>query len=242
AVVYQQELTPEWRKIFDDLNSQAKAMGQEADAGLDTLAGTKMVEKRLKKFKGRYLLKNTRPEAREFIRRADKFLKLYPTHPEASWVHRQRAHFAKYAKPEEPATLEDLLVEIKFLTEGKPKNFIKAHERIAEFKARTDEGASDLVTKTSELKTAEKEYYEERIDLAAGLWERDNRQGALGELMPLIWGLSNPTFSDDCARRVTQMPGVLNAMKGYKRGQPAFLAECAEANANFAAFLKKNGL
>jgi hypothetical protein len=235
-------LTPEWRKVFDDLKAQANEMGEEATGAVDDAIGTQRIEKRLKKFTGRYLLKNTRPEAREFIRRADKILKEFPTHPDISWVKRQRAHFAKYGKPDEPATLDDFLVEIKFLTEGKPRDYITAHARIAEFQARTDEGADAIKTKISELKESEKEYYEERIDLAAGLWERDNKQAALGATMVLLWGLSNPAYSDDCARRITQMPGVLNALQGYKRQQPFYLQKCADANANFAAFLKENGL
>lgn len=235
-------LSAEWREIFDDLRDKANGMGKVADVQVDVIKGEQYIDRRLKKFKGRYLLKNTRPEAREFVRRADKFLKEFAGHPDTSWVRRQRDHYAKYGKPNEAATLDDLLVEVKFLTGGKPKNFIKAHKRIAEFRARTEEGASDLVTRLSELKDEEKEYYEERIDQAAGLWERDNKKDSLGQLMTLVWGLSNPVYSDDVARRITQMPGVLNAMQGYKREQASYLKECADANANLAAFLKDNGL
>ena len=235
-------LTPEWRKVFDGLETKAKDMNTETTSLVNEVDGTRYIEKRLKKFKGRYLLKNTRPEAREFVRRADRFLKEYVGHQEYPWVQRQRDHFARYAKPDEAATLDDLLVDIKFRTEGKPRNYIAARASIAKFQTRTDEGAAELATKLSELTTAEKEYYEEQLDLAAGLWERDNTSGALSKIMMLLSGLSNPAYSDDCARRVTEMPGVLNALKGYRREQPFFLKQCSDANANFAAFLKKNKL
>jgi hypothetical protein len=235
-------LTPEWRKVFDALKEKANDMGEETLSLANEVDGTNYVEKRLKKFKGRYLLTNTRPEAREFIRRADRFLEEYPVHPERDWVLRQRDHFARYAMPDEPATLEDLMVEIKFLTEGKPRDFITARARIAEFQVRTNEGEDELQTKLTELTDMEKEYYEEHLDVAAGLWERENYQLALSKLMMLLSGLSNPAYSDDCARRITEMPGVLNALQGYKRDQAFFLKQCSDANANFAAFLKKNGL
>ncbi len=238
---HRSEMSPEWIKIFEGLEVKVGEMGKETNTLASDLAGNAFVDK-LKKYKGRYLQTNKRPEAREFVRRADRFLKEHKNHPDAAWVSQQRKHFARYAKPEELATLEDLLTEVHFLADGRPRDYITARARIAEFQERTDEGADELAARLTEMAEEEKEYYEEHVDVAAGLWERDNKPKALGKLMVLVSGLSNPAYSDDCARRITEMPGVLNALQGYKKEQPFFLKKCANANANFAAFLKKNDL
>ncbi|MCP5020941.1 MAG: hypothetical protein GY930_04110, partial [bacterium] len=235
-------LTPDWSSIFDRLEDQANDMNKETTSTVNVIGGEQYIEKRLDKFKGRYLQRNTRPEAREFVRRADKFLKQFAGHPEEERVKRQRTRFAKYAKPEEPATVEDLICEIHFLADGKPRDYITARRRIAEFQARTDEGSDEINARLTEMDTQEKEYYEEQLDLAAGLWERGEGSQSLSKLMMLLSGLSNSAYSDDVARRITEMDGVLNALEGYHREQSSFLKKCANANPNFAAFLKKNDL
>ncbi len=236
------DLTPEWNLIFDRLEDQANNMNEETTSTVNVMEGEQYIERRLDKFKGRYLQRGTRPEAREYVRRADKFLKQFAGHPDEEQVKRQRDHFAKWAKPEEPATVEDLICEVHFLADGKPRDYITARRRIAEFQARTDEGSDEINTRLTEMDTQEKEYYEEQLDLAAGLWERGEGSQSLSKLMMLLSGLSNSAYSDDVARRITEMDGVLNALEGYHREQSSFLKKCANANPNFAAFLKKNDL
>ena len=238
-------LSPEWQTRFQELEKQIKKEVAAGDMFVDEAEGEKHIDIHLQRFINRKLRDNGRPEAREFMRRADRFLELYPGHSKTDWVKRMKTQFGKFAKMNEPATSEDLLFELFYLTEGSPRDYQKAHDLIAEW-----EGANDPHPEVSAfrsgLASAEAEYYAREMDLAEGLWERntaESRQKALGQALAVMSCLSQDDLAVDGVEKLKGIPKIkdtLQQMKGRKEWQ-GIIDRCARRPA-FAEFMKGMGL
>ncbi len=238
-------LSPDWVKRFEDLEKQIKQEVASGDTFMIEAEGEKHIDMRLQRFIDRNLRENGRPEAREFMRRADRFLKLYPGHSKTEWVERMKAQFGKYAKMQEPATAEDLLFELKYLTEGSPRDYHKANELIAAFQ-KENGPTPEISSFEAGLSAAEEEYYYREMDLAEGLWERntvESRQKALGTALAVMACLSRDDLAEDGVAKlkgVHDIKDVLQSIQARKEWSEP-LAKSAR-RAPFQKFLKELGL
>lgn len=238
-------LTPEWTARFEELEKQIKKEVASGDAFMIEAEGEKHIDMRLQRFIDRNLRENGRPEAREFMRRADRFLQLYPGHSKTDWVERMKAQFGKYAKMNEPPTAEDLLFELKYLTEGSPRDYHKAHEIIAAFQK--DNGPTPEISAfAAGLSASEEEYYYREMDLAEGLWEREtagSQQKALGTALAVMACLSRDDLAEDGVAKLKGVHDIQNVLRALQK-RPEWaepLEQCARRPA-FKAFLKEMGL
>ncbi|HPF13373.1 MAG: FHA domain-containing protein [Planctomycetes bacterium] len=241
-LAHKDELSTEWNLTFERLGKQAKEMAATANKLVDHTEGSKYISERLDTFANKYLKYNGRPEAREYLRRADVFLKQYPDHPDRDRVERLRAQYAKYAQANEPSTLEDLMFELKFLTGGQPRDYIIANERIAEFEGRNGTDTPELVTFKETMKSGEVAFFEKEMDYAAGQWERGAESRALGALIGVIAAVQDPGLADKGLTLLKSlMPRAKKALVGMQSQQKDLLDKCAR-HPDVAAFFKAEGI
>ena len=234
-----QELTPEWSKVFSDLRKRMTAATSKGDDAERNRIGTRFLDKQLKNYITKYLGKNGRSEARVFVRRAEWFLQNWPTHPEADYVRRMKVQFSAVGRMDEASTMADVIWEAKTLTWAYPANYKQAFKVLDEFLDRADASEGAVIrglVASHELE--EKAYFDERLDLAAGLYEDDNKSKALGYCIQLVIGINNESMEHDAAMRITKMAGVAGTLKAIKRDAPEDFHALAK-NATMAAFLRK---
>lgn len=233
------EVTAEWDKVFSDLHKQLIATTSKGDNAERNRIGTRFFDKQIKNYKTKYLSKNERPQARVFVRRAEWFLATWPDHPEADYVRRMKTQFATVGRMGEPSSLADVTWEAKTLTWAYPANYKEAFKVLNEFLDRADAseaGVARGLIATHELE--EKAYFDERMDLAAGFYEEDNKSKALGYCIQIVIGINNSALEDDAAVRITKMAGVGGTLEAIKRDVPEDFNALAK-NATMAAFFRK---
>lgn len=235
----QQELTAEWSGVFGELRKKLVTATSKGDNAERNRIGTRFLDKQIKNYKTKYLSKNERPQARVFVRRAEWFLMTWPDHPEAAYVRRLKTQFATVGRMSEASSLADVTWEAKTLTWAFPANYKKAFKVLNEFLDRAEAGDATVVRgliATHELE--EKAYFDERLDLAAGLYEDNNKSKALGYCIQLVIGINNQSMEDNAASRITKMAGVAGTLEAIKRDAPEDFNALAK-NATMATFFRK---
>ncbi|MEM8713237.1 MAG: hypothetical protein AAGG01_20015, partial [Planctomycetota bacterium] len=181
-----------------------------------------------------------RSYARLFHKRATWFLREYPTHEKVSKVERLLRRVTPVAELDEPATLEDLRIEVKGLTDKRPMNFPEAFAAIDKFIAEN----SDASVKASALeieettRQAEKAFYELQLDKAAVVYDqlkypdKYSPGQAFEDMVAIIQAVEDMGLKADAARRMKGISEV-NAghMRGYKRNRAAAWAKMMQVPA-----------
>lgn len=238
----QADLSADWLTSFRGLREKLKKQNAAGKRVTDNSGGTVFLEKQLKNYINKYLTKNGRSEARVFVKRADDFIERWPTHSDLDWVKRMRAQFATVGRMDEEPTLQDVTWEANTLTWAYPRNYKGAFQVLSDFEASASAAEAATVRGLiSTYKTDEKEYFDERLDLAAGVYEDGAKGKALGYCVELVKGIHDPDMENDAARRITKMAGVESALSGIKKGRPKDF-EMLKKNAILKAYFQEIGL
>ena len=236
------ELSVEWRSYFDSKREQAEAMRGEAQLFARNTTGTKWFATQLEKFQTSYLKRNTRPEARVFLKRIAQFRSDYPRHPKLGWCDRMAERYADVAKLSEPPTMEDLAFEVKTLTWARPRDYKKSFELLEAFLL-TASGGDQMVAKAliQEKLTERKEYFDERILYARKYWNDKEPNKAVGELAQLVAKVGDPAMEDQAADFLLKFPGLDGYLRSYKRDRVSTF-EALMRNESLRAYAASNNV
>ncbi len=238
----QADLSADWLTSFRGLREKLKKQNAAGKRVTDNSSGSIFLEKQLKNYIDKYLTKNGRSEARVFVKRADDFIERWPTHSDLDWVKRMRGQFATVGRMDEEPTLQDVTWEANTLTWAYPRNYKAALQVLSDFEASASAAEAATVRGLiATYKDGEKEYFDERLDLAAGVYEDGAKGKALGYCVELVKGIHDPDMENDAARRITKMAGVKDALSGIKKGRPKEF-EMLKKNAILKAYFQEVGL
>ena len=239
----QTDLTPEWKATFEGYRKQALDMRARAEEETRNVTGNAWFDTQLQRYVDGYLKDNGRPEARVLLKRIAIFRKRWPTHPKLEWCERMERRYASIADLASPPTLADVEWEVKTLTWAKPRDYRAAFAAMASFSESAGDLDREAIARLQAEKTKEQEeHFADQIQEAKHLWEDKNEKGqAVEVLVQLVLKLADETMVADAADRLVRMPGVENALAGYKRDRPVDFAELT-ANERVRAFCKDKGL
>lgn len=202
---------------------------EAAEVAAWNLMGTKEMETQLKGYERKYLKGNdvTRAKARLFVRRCDDFKRRYPKHPELGWVDRFRDRWAAKANLADSNDLEDITWEIKMLTGGKPRDYIKVFSLIDDFLERAEGADRDAALAMYDTQSAEREeYFTDRMQQSRWHWERKEYGQAVEWLVQVITKIGDPAMQEqatDALLKMTNQEGAALTdlyLGGYQRDRP----------------------
>ncbi len=205
---------------------------------------------RLFDYSEKFPVTEDRSYARLFVKRANKFIKDYPTHPDLPRLERLVRRVTPVAVLDEPAIYRDLEIEVKGLTAQKPRDYSSGFAAIEKFVAESNsvdnyEKAEQL---KAELEQSESDFYEAQLDLAAVVYDRGkypdkfNPGQAVADMITIITSCKNEAFKKDAATRITQITEVgPTFLRGYKRQQPDKWVKMMEVPV-LKKFAQANGL
>ncbi len=234
------DLTPEWTKAFARLEKTVSALGKDADTGYNEVEGNKVAQS-LENFIDKKLKSNERPLAREFMRRADRFVKEYTGHSRMDYVQRMRTHFGSIAKMHEPNTFEDLMVELRYLTEGRPRDYFQAKATIEEFESREGIGQQELIDFKAGMDASEEEFKTNELLYAQADWKRGAKPRAVGLVMDVLSAVTSPQRAQECISALQKMDGIKRSMEDLIKRDSPYITK-ASRHPEFVAFLKGLGL
>ncbi len=238
------ELSVEWHSYFDSKREEAEAMRGEAQLYARNTTGTKWFTTQLEKFQTSYLKRNTRPEARVFLKRIAQFRSDYPRHPKVTdgWCDRFAERYAEVAKLNEPPTMEDLAFEVKTLTWARPHDYKKSFELLEAFLL-TARGSDEMAAKAlvQEKITKRKEYFDERILYARKYWDDNEPNRAVAELAQLVAKVGDPAMEDQAADFLLKFPGLDGYLRSYKRDRVSTF-EALMRNESLRAYAASNNV
>jgi hypothetical protein len=236
------ELSEEWRSYFDSKRKEAEVAQGEAQLYARNTTGTKWFATQLEKFQTSYLKRNTRPEARVFLKRIAQFRSDYPRHPKLGWCDRMAERYAEVAKLNEPPTMEDLAFEVKTLTWARPRDYKKSFELLDAFQV-TASGSDQAAAKAlvQEKLTERKEDFDERILYARKYWNDKEPNRAVGELAQLVAKVGDPAMEDQAADFLLKFPGLDGYLRSYKRDRVSTF-EALMRNESLRAYAASNNV
>lgn len=247
-------LTPEWRKTFAALQVRSEALSETSVQLVDNMAGTKYLQTSLRKYESSYLAKEpVRARARIFVQRAQHFLDTWPGHSDAEEVRNKLSRWRVVADLSSPANLEDVLWETETLTWAFPRDYAKAMPMLESF--RVGASGADLTILEGVIKThisEREEYFQDRFEQAAYLWDKGDPSKAIEYLVQLISKIGDPSMSDRAARALVAFHGqlskdgrailnIVDTMKGYKNSRRRDFDRLAR-NSTCRAFFSEHGL
>jgi hypothetical protein len=219
------ELNADWRTYFDGIRERASGMEAEAQLYARNTTGTKIFSTQLEKFQSSYLKRNTRPEARVFLKRIAQFSSDYPRHPKLGWCDRMAERYADIAKLHEPPTMADLAFEVKTLTWAKPRDYKKSFQLLEDFLLTANAGDQAAAKALIQEQTAErKEKFDDRILQAAYYWDNKEPNRAVGVLAQLVAKIGDPAMTDEAADLLLKIPGLDGYLRSYKRDRVSTFA------------------
>lgn len=242
------EITPEQRSAVQANLDKLDSVLSSADEENRNIKGNKWLEERLRKFVDKFDATKSRPHARLFIKRADWFLGVYPTHPERPWIERIKSAVTPAAELGTPQTFEDLEVEVWGSTKYEPKDFVMAYQAIDAYQAvEGDSTASKNLRGT--VDEAEKSFYETALANAAISYNKAQYPDqfkpnlAINDMIRVLSSCKSPSYRSGAATRLLGIseldPKYLS--QHYKRDRPDQWARMIE-DPTFREYCQKNGL
>ena len=248
--MFENELTIEQKAL---LNKELELLNDRL-ANLDDTARNAdakgYLQMRIFDYSEKFPVTENRSYARLFYKRATKFIRDYPTHPDLSRVERLVRRVTPVAVLDEPAIFADLEIEIKGLVGQKPKDFPTAFVEIDKFIAETSDSEEVALAEKLRAETlqGEEDLYNEQLDLAAIVYDKRkypdkfNPGQAVADMIVIITSCENMTFKEDAAKRITGITEVgPTFLRGYKRSQPDKWVKMMEVSV-LQEFAKANGL
>lgn len=244
------ELTPDQRRIIDAEIAERNKDLAGVDDALRNQQISPWADSRLINYAdSSWDPKSNRAHARLFMKRARWFTSEYPTHPYNDKIRRLMDRIGPVAEPGTPTQLEDVRVDVWGSTAAEPKDFGDAFDAIDKFaQSASPDDSAGIEQLRQETRTAEKEFYDEKLADAAVVYDRikypDKYQPktAIEDMVRLVVGLRTEDLRSDAARRllgITEFtPDMLAA---YKRTQPARF-EKMMTEPSVRAFAEKSGL
>ncbi|GEM_PF-1137815 len=222
-------MSAEWRTYFDGVQTQADAMQAEAQLYARNTKGTEIFTTQLEKFQGTYLRRNTRPEARVFLKRIAQFKADYPRHPQLGWCDRMAERYADIAKMTEPPTLADLEFEVKTLTWARPRDYKTSFELLNAFLASATGGEQAAVEALIQEKITEREvFFKDRMEQAVYYWDNKQTSKMVGELALLVSLIGDRVMADEAAEELVLVPGLDGYLRSYKKDRVSRFAALME--------------
>ncbi|WP_145196205.1 hypothetical protein [Planctomycetes bacterium Poly30] len=248
--IQKQELTPaQEAKVENEFLLLGDRLASLDDAARNAEASN-YLKMRIFDYAEKFDVNEDRSYARLFVKRAEKFMKDYPTHPDLARVERLMRRAKIAAVESEPAVFRDLEVEVKGFTGAKPMDFPTAFAAIDRFIAETNdtEAIAQAEQLRAETRQAELEFFEAQLDLAAIVYDRSkypdkfDPSRAVADMIVIITSVENPEFKADAARRITGITEIdASFLRGYKRQRPDTWDEMMKVPA-LLEFAKANGL
>jgi hypothetical protein len=247
-------LTTEWRQTFAALRIKSKGLSKTSHKSVDHMAGTKYLQKSLRNYESGYLAKDPgRPRARIFVQRAQHFLATWPTHPEADEVRNKLNRWESVAELSSPANLADIMWETKTLTWAFPRDYAQAMPMLESFRDSATGGDLTIIEGVINTHISEREeYFLDRFEQAAYLWDKGDPSKALEYLVQLITKIGDPQMSERAAQAMVAFHGqlskdgrtilsIVDSLQGYKSTRRRDFDRMVK-NATCAAFFRKQGL
>lgn len=248
------KLTSEWRKTFAALRVKSKGLSGMGSKKLDNMVGTQFLRRRLDKYESGWLVKKpVRARARIYVERAQYFISTWPDHPNTAEVRNKLNRWKDVADLASPANLEDVLWETKTLTWAFPRDYATALPMLTAFRASASEGDATVIDGVLITHKSERdEYFADRFEQAAYLWDRSEVSKAIEYLVQLTIKIGDPAMADQAARALVAFHGQLaqdgktiikinETMHAYKINRSAVF-ELLKNNSTCRAFFQEHGL
>lgn len=220
---------PELLQKVAQLRAKLDAAQESAYTAEHNMKGTEWMDDNLKEYVTKYLQgdRATRASARVFIQRCDEFRKEWPTHPELDWVDRYRDRYAKLADLGIPAEYADLEWEVKRLTAGKPRDYVRVFKQIEAFLARASGEQKNSAQALLQEQTVEREaYFLDRMLESQYQWTKKAYGEAVEWLVQLIVGIGDAEMAEQAVEAFLKMqrddgePLSERYLESYKRNRP----------------------
>lgn len=238
-----EELTPEWRAKYDEVQQTIDDRLDSARLATENQAGTEYLSTQLLRFeKDRLKGVPDPPKVRVFLQRLAYFQEHWPRHPEIPWAERMTERYSKIVDITQPKTFEDIAFEVKTLTWAMPRDYKKAFALLDGFVEEASGDDYDQVMALIEEKETERsEHFLDRILQAKHDWKKGEKGSAVEWLAQLVTKIGDPKMEDEAADLLLSLPGIEGPLAGYKEYRPEMF-EALVQNEKVAAKAQELGL
>ena len=184
--------------------------------------GTEYLDTQLVRFeKDRLQGEPEKEKVRVFLKRCRHFRQTWPDHEGIDWVNRHEGRFQGYVNLSDPPTFKDIEYEIETMTWAKPRDYRTAFQVLADFEENGPSNQQDLaLALREEMSQARQEYFVDRMEQAAWLWEREERGQAVEWLVQLIIKVGDDAMETEAAQEMIALPGIVDLLRAYRRDRP----------------------
>lgn len=215
-------LTPDLRSKVKQLQQALAGVDDERAAAQHDEQGREYMDTQLVRFEKERLSGDPPPEAvRVFLKRCRHFRQEWPNHPGMEWVDRHEGRFRGFVNLADPPTYKDIEFEIKTMTWAMPRDYRTAFAILDDFERNgPGEGRTEALALRDKLNQERDEYFLDRMQQAAWLWERDQRGEAVEWLVQLIVKVGDADMEAEAARELIALPGIENLLRAYQGDRP----------------------
>jgi hypothetical protein len=200
------------------------AQGRAAEIGVRLEEEASVwLKNEVENFPARYFVEPIDPAApRAYVRRLNRFLEHWPTHPKAAWVRNELARFAASAELARPATWHEVRFDALVSTSQQSSpEYADAFALIDEFRPRADEEELvELDVLVDRLKRDRLEWALARLEQA----KRDEQNGqasvAFEWLVNVVVYCGDPALAKVAAAQMLAFSDLHSRMVGYEAYRP----------------------
>lgn len=245
-----EDLTADERKLVNQQLLATKPEVAKIDDYKRNADISKWLEARLYNYHKNFDVTTERPHARLFLKRANWFMKEYPTHPDRERVQRLIDRVTPVAELGSPTTFDDVDREVWGEIAPSPKDFTEAFRVIDAFVSATSDPDEKAKAETlrAETLTAEKEFFDQKLADAAVVYDKQtypdkyDPRTAFHDMVIAVTSVHTPEMRADAARRMLGISEITpEYIEGYKRDRPDRWASMM-TEPSLKAYAKQHGL